>query len=63
MYNLIEYSDNYQDTSASLYRYKRDEPPGDNSNNITANNSSSFKYKAGFLGNTNNVLSTANGQT
>ena len=27
MYNLIEYSDNYQDLSATLYQYKRDEPP------------------------------------
>ena len=27
MYNLIEYSDNYQDSSATLYQYKRDEPP------------------------------------
>ena len=27
MYNLIEYSDNYQDSSAMLYQYKRDEPP------------------------------------
>ena len=26
-YNLIEYSDNYQDSSATLYQYKRDEPP------------------------------------
>ena len=26
MYNLIEYSDNYQDSSATLYQYKRDEP-------------------------------------
>ena len=25
MYNLIEYSDNYQDSSATLYQYKRDE--------------------------------------
>ena len=23
MYNLIEYSDNYQDSSATLYQYKR----------------------------------------
>ena len=30
MYNLIEYSDNYQDSSATLYQYKRDEPPEDN---------------------------------
>ena len=27
MYNLIEYSDNYQDSSATLYQFKRDEPP------------------------------------
>ena len=26
MYNLIEYSDNYQDSPATLYQYKRDEP-------------------------------------
>ena len=44
MYNLIEYSDNYQDSSATLYQYKRDEPPEDNSiANLTVNNSSSFK--------------------
>ena len=30
MYNLIEYSDNYQDSSATLYQYKRDEPPDGN---------------------------------
>ena len=30
IYNLIEYSDNYQDSSATLYQYKRDEPPEDN---------------------------------
>ena len=27
MYNLIGYSDNYQDSSATLDQYKRDEPP------------------------------------
>ena len=27
MYNLIEYSDNYQDSSDTTYQYKRDEPP------------------------------------
>ena len=27
MYNLIEYPDNYQDSSATLYQYKRDQPP------------------------------------
>ena len=25
MYNLIEYSDNYTDSSGSLYQFKRDE--------------------------------------
>ena len=52
MYNLIEYSDNYQDSSATLYQYKRDEPPeGDLIPNLTVNNSSSFKYKVNLLGN------------
>ena len=27
MYNLIEYSDNYSDTSGSLRQFKRDESP------------------------------------
>ena len=51
MYNLIEYSDNYQDSSATLYQYKRDEPPDDIDNNLAVNNSSSFKYKVKLLGN------------
>ena len=52
MYNLIEYSDNYQDSSATLYQYKRDEPPEANAiNNLTTNTSSSFKYKISLLGN------------
>ena len=29
MYNLIEYSDNYSDTSGSLWQFKRDEIEGD----------------------------------
>ena len=51
MYNLIEYSDNYQDLSATLYQYKQDEPPDDIDNNLTVNNSSSLKYKVKLLGN------------
>ena len=52
MYNLIEYSDNYQDTSATLYQYKRDEPPEANAiADLTVDNSSSFKYKISLLGN------------
>ena len=50
MYNLKEYSDNYQDSSATLCQYKRDEPP-DNNADLTANNSTSFKYKVNLLGN------------
>ena len=30
MYNLIEYSDNYSDTSGSLWHIKRDDQPIDN---------------------------------
>ena len=52
MYNLIEYSDNYQDSSATLYQNKRDEPPEANAiNDLTTNSSSSFKYKVKLLGN------------
>ena len=52
MPNLIEYSGNYQDSSATLYQYKRDEPPEDNAvANLTADNSSSFKYKTKLLDN------------
>ena len=51
MYNLIEYSDNYQDSSAILYQYKRDEPPANLANNLAVDNSSSSKYKVNLLGN------------
>ena len=51
MYSLIEYSDNYQDSSATLYQYKRDESPEAAAiADLTANNSSSFKYKINLLG-------------
>ena len=50
MYNLIEYSDNYSDTSGSLWDFKRDEI--DNNANVTNDNASSFKYKASLIGNT-----------
>ena len=33
-YNLIEYSDNYSDTSGSLYQFRRDEPPLNNAGNL-----------------------------
>ena len=53
MYNLHEYSDNYADSSASLYKFKRDEQNMANSgilDNVTTNDSSSFKYKSSILG-------------
>ena len=51
MYNLKEYSDNYQDSSATLYQYKRDEPPDDIEDNLGQDNSTSFNYKTKLLGN------------
>ena len=39
MYNLIEYSDNYADSSGSLYQL-----------NVSLDNSTSFKFKASLLG-------------
>ena len=52
IYNLIEYSDNYQDSSVTLYQYKRDEPPEDDAvADLKAVNSSSLKYEISLLGN------------
>ena len=52
MYNLIEYSDNYQDSSATLYQYKRDVSSEANAiNDLTTDTSSSLKYKVELLGN------------
>ena len=48
----MEFSDNYQNSSATLYQYKRDEAPEANAiADLTADNSSSFKYKVSLLGN------------
>ena len=52
MYNLIEYSYNYSDTSWSLFQFRRDEHPLDAAGNIddvTIDNSSSFKYKSNLI--------------
>ena len=51
-YNLIEYSDNYGDSSGSLYQFKRDESPmndDENPLNVVLDNSTLFKYKASLL--------------
>ena len=53
MYNLIEYSDNYSDTSGSLWQFKRDEITN-NADVTNDNNALSFKYKASLFGNTEN---------
>ena len=51
MYNLIEYSDNYSDTSRSLWHFKRDEQNMNDGNPaiVTTADSSSFKYKLSFF--------------
>ena len=58
MYSLIEYSNNYSDTSGSLWQFKRDEIEGNVDLTVDANhipnNLSSFKYKSSFTGNTEN---------
>ena len=53
MYNLIEYSDNYVDSSGRIYQFKKDESPmndAENLLNVALDNSTSFKYKASLLG-------------
>ena len=59
MYNLIEYSDNYSDTSGSLWQFKRDEIEENVNltvdNNHIPDNSSSFKYKSSLITNRNGV--------
>ena len=57
MYNLLEYSKNYEKTSGSLFDYYRDEPSeliigdGDNARNISIRNSKYFDYKTNIIGN------------
>ena len=56
MYNLLEYSKNYEKTSRSSFNYYRDEPKehtigdGDNAVNISIRNSKSFDYKTKIVG-------------
>ena len=52
MYNLIEYSDNYSETSGSLWQYYQDDP----NDNLT--DSESFKSKVKITGNTPNNRNT-----
>ena len=56
MYNLLEYSKNYEKTSGSLFNYYRDEPSeittgaGNNVINTSIRNSKSFDYKTEITG-------------
>ena len=54
MYNLFEYSDNYADSSGSLWHFKRDPA------NVTTAGSSSFQYKSNLLKSLLSRDSTAN---
>ena len=58
MYSLIEYSDNYSDTSGSLWHFKRYETT--NNADVSNDNAPSFKYKANLIGN-NEANGTQNG--
>ena len=49
MHNLIGYNDNYSDTSASLWQFKRDESNVTNPADVATANSASFKYKSSFF--------------
>ena len=53
-YNLIEYSDNYSDTSGRLWSFKRDEVDNNTADVTKDDNDPSFKYKASNIGNTEN---------
>ena len=50
LYNMLEYSDKYTDTTGSLYQYKRPEPRDANGNVVNlATTLSSFKYQSGLV--------------
>ena len=52
MYNLIEYSLNYSETTGNLWFYSKDEATDFNYNIANTNDFKSFTYKAKLLGNT-----------
>ena len=60
MYNLIEYSDDYPDTSGSLWQFKSEEIIN-NADETNDDNAPSFKYKSNLVGNTENN-ETKNGE-
>ena len=52
MYNLIEYSSNYSETTGSLWFYSKDEATDFNAVIGNDNSFKSFEYKTKLLGNT-----------
>ena len=64
MYSLIEYSDNYSDTSGYLWQFRKDEVQDSNVDLAVDNNgifnSQSFKYKAALVGKTANAVNNSN---
>ena len=52
LYNMLKYSDNYADTTESLYQYKRPEPRDANDSvEKIGTTLSSFKYQSGLVQN------------
>ena len=51
MYNLIEYSNSYSDTSGNVWQFKRDKQNMNNGNpaRVTTDGSTSFEYKSSFF--------------
>ena len=67
VYNLLEYSKNYSETSGSLWNYYRDEPnssTGDNDDNInySIKGSKSFDYKTNITGKLEGGIGTKNAE-
>ena len=52
MYNLIEYSRNYSETTGSLWLYSKDEATNFDADIANDDNFKSFKFKAKLLGKT-----------
>ena len=52
MYNLLEYSDNYQNLTGSLYQFKRDEPPDNNTD--VGSKTTSLVHKSKLIKGTDN---------
>ena len=56
-YKLIKLSDNFWDTSGSLWQFKKGDTPNNNAD-LTIDNSQSFKYKAALVGKATNAANT-----